>query len=463
MGDIHSIPDRRLRNLEQSPQVRSIASVVLDGGSSLVEMLRQQSGGTALVLWTHDGWRVVSRVECSGGGAWVPYSPSNNLVAHGVVCFPSGPEEYGSEAELIRAIGRYIHTYVDVSPLFERIASHYVLLSWLYDTFNELPYLRVRGEPGSGKTRFLLTVGLICYKPTFASGASTVSPIFRILDAMQGTLVLDESDFRMSDERAEVVKILNNGNVRGFPVLRTEQVPGTKEFNPRAYHVFGPKIIATRGSFDDPALESRFLSERMDADRLRGDIPISLPKSHAEEALHLRNQLLLFRFRSYGKPRNVEAAVDRTLEPRLAQIFAPLLSVVQDEETRRDLLDLARAYGRETAADRGLGIEGALLEIIRNLWGSVSVSMKTITLRFLELHKAEYPTITPKRIGGIVRRHLGLATEKQNGLYVISGTEGPKLHRLFERYGIEPIPSLEATLESPQSPPSPEGAAKEAA
>ena len=34
-----------------------------------------------------------------------------------------------------------------------------------------------------------------------------------------------------------------------------------REFNPRAFQVFGPKIVATPGSYDDRGLESRFLTE----------------------------------------------------------------------------------------------------------------------------------------------------------------------------------------------------------
>ena len=150
------------------------------------------------------------------------FAPEQPDPPRGGVPLLSGLEEYGSEAELIAEIQTFIHRYVDVSSLFESIASYYVLLSWVYDSFNELPYLRLRGEPGSGKTRFLLTAGSLCYKPIFASGASTVSPLFRIIDSFQGTLIIDEGDFRLSDERAEIVKILNNGNARGFPVLRTE-------------------------------------------------------------------------------------------------------------------------------------------------------------------------------------------------------------------------------------------------
>jgi hypothetical protein len=166
-----------------------------------------------------------------------------------------------------------------------------VLLTWLYDTFNELPYSRLHDDYGSGKTRALLAIGSLCYKPFFASGASTISPIFHTLDAFRGTLIFDEADFRFSDEKAEIVKILNNGNVRGLPVLRTV-MNHQREFNPRAFHVFGPKIVATRGSYDDKGLESRFLTEEMDSRQLRSDIPINLPESFKDEARELRNKLL---------------------------------------------------------------------------------------------------------------------------------------------------------------------------
>ena len=267
------------------------------------------------------------------GERLVPYSPDNNLIKNDVVLLPSGPEEYGSEAELVAEIQAYIHRYVDLSPQFERIASYYVLFSWLYDGFNELPYLRVRGDYGSGKTRFLLVVGSLCYKPVFASGASTVSPIFHILDAFRGTLIIDEGDFRWSDDKADIVKILNNGNVRGSPVLRTE-VSRTGEFNPRAFQVFGPKIVATRGFYEDRALESRFITEETGNRGLRRDIPINLPAAYKEEALHLRNKLLLYRFRNYGKTFAADTLVDPTLEPRLNQIFVPLLSIISDPTIR---------------------------------------------------------------------------------------------------------------------------------
>ena len=169
---------------------------------------------------------------------------------------PSEPVDHGGKEALLADIEAYLHRYVDLSPLFEKNAAHYVLLTWVYDAFNELPYLRFQGEYGSGKTRALIALGSVAYKGFFASGASTVSPIFHTLDTFGGTLVLDEADLRFSDKTADLVKILNNGTVRGLPVLRTLQ-NRQKEFNPAAFHVFGPKVIAMRGRFSDPALESR--------------------------------------------------------------------------------------------------------------------------------------------------------------------------------------------------------------
>src|SRR5437870_8255603 len=115
-------------------------------------------------------------------------------------------------------------------------------------------------------------------------------------------------------------RFLNNGNGSGFPVLRSESVSG-REFSPKAYSVFGPKLIGTRGYFQDRALESRCLTEETGGRPLREDIPISLPPEHKEEALHLRNKLLLFRFRKLATWTAGDAHPDRAIEPRLNQIF----------------------------------------------------------------------------------------------------------------------------------------------
>lgn len=423
-------------------------SRVLEDGTLIELVYDAADQSTGFVVADGDGWRMENQLRLKSGATLVPYSPRNNLIRSGAVLLPSRPVEYGTESELVASIQRFIHQLVGVSDRFERIATYYVLLSWVYDRFNELPYLRVRGDYGTGKTRFLLAVGSLCYKPIFASGASTVAPLFRALDAFRGTLIIDEADFRMSDEKAEIVKILNNGNMQGLPILRVEVSP-QREFNPRAFQVFGPKLVATRSSYEDPALESRFITEDMRTQGLRPDIPISLPASTRGEALELRNKLLLYRLRNYTRVTLDPNLIDRSIEPRLSQILAPLLSVSNDEAFRRDVLELARDYDRDLRRDRGTAIEVQVLSVIRRILSTGSsgvVSIKDIADRLAEEEPLDHPFVSAKSVGVVVRRRLGLTTQKSRGVFVIPASERTRLERLFERFGV----SEEAPLLSPE-------------
>jgi hypothetical protein len=432
--------DRTSENEKRKPQASPTVSATFDDGT-LVELVYDPGARTtAFAVWRGDAWSIEESITRPDGETLVPFSPENNLIKNDVVLLPSVPAEYGSAETLLADIEGYIHRYVDLSPTFEKVASYYVLLSWLYDAFNELPYLRLRGDYGTGKTRALLAVGSLCYKAFFASGASTVSPLFHTLDAFRGTLIFDEADFRFSDEKAQIVKILNNGNVKGLPVLRTV-VNHKKEFNPRAFQVFGPKIVATRGFYEDRALESRFLTEEMGQSRLRDDIPINLPRAQKEEALMLRNKLLLYRFRTRHMARLDDSLVDRSIEPRLNQILVPLLSVIDDEALRAELRAVAAQHHAELIAERGFTTEAQALEVIRDLWadsGKTAITVGDITTRFSERYGAEYERpVTNRWIGTILRKKLRLATLKSHGVYVVPLSEAPKLRALYARYGID--------------------------
>jgi hypothetical protein len=346
------MPEKPTRKFGVSKKERAVPAVsaVLDTGELVELVYDRHAGRTAFAVWQESEWELRDRVD-DKGRTLVPYSADNNLMRHNVVLFPTGPQDYGSTSELVAEVTAFIHRYVDVSDSFERLASYYVLFTWLYEGFNELPYLRLKGNYGTGKTRFLQTVGSICYRPIFANGASTVSPIFHMLDMFGGTLIVDEADFRYSDEKADMVKIFNNGNVRGMPVLRS-QITRDREFDPRVFQVFGPKIVATRGGYDDAALESRFITEQTGGRDLRDDIPINLPSECEEEALALRNKLLMYRFRNWRKYKPTNELIDRSIEPRLNQILAPLLSIVEDRKSRLELQRIASQYHGKTSTLR---------------------------------------------------------------------------------------------------------------
>lgn len=366
------------------------------------------------------------------GREYVPYSSTNNLLTHRVLLLASEVGTYPSVEALVERVRSFIHKYVDLSDVFEEIAAHYVLLTWVYDRFNELPYLRVRGDYGSGKSRFLLTVGSLCWKPIFASGASTVSPLFRLIDEVGGVLVVDEADFWASDERAEIVKILNNGNARGFPVLRSEVTP-SKEFRPRAFNIFGPKLVATRHEFEDEALESRCLTETLGRRPLRGDIPISLPSVFDEEALALRNMLLRYRF-DHASVEPTARDADRGVEPRRMQILAPMLDVAVDDDARIRMRSFIGSVNSVADRDKAT-IRLVLTALAKVQSDQLPLTVGAVAERLRNERSGAVGVMTDRWVGGVLRR-LGLEPQKSNGVYRISVSDQDCLPDLFQQYGV---------------------------
>ncbi len=447
-------PDAPKHEQEKKPTVIPTASAVLPTGE-LVDMVYEPAERkTQFVCGIADAWGYEESITVSPAERLVPYSPTNNLVKHGVVLFPSEPAEYGDESALVSRVRDFVRRHVEVSEEFELIATYYVLFSWVYDAFHEVPYVRVRGGYGSGKTRFLLTVGSLCRLPIFASAASTVSPIFRLLDSFHGTLILDEGDFRYSDEKSEIVKILNNGNARGFPVLRTE-VSSKKEFNPRAYHVFGPKIVATRGFFQDRALESRCVTEDMRGGQIQSGIPLNLDERFHEEAREIRNQLLLYRLRHFKDARAEVRAGGRDLEPRLQQIFGPLCSVISDASEREKVIALISKLNEDLVEERSEAAEAQVLQVIRDLVAKgpdARLAIQDITRLFLARYGDQYERrVTPRWIGSLVRRRLGLKPSRSTGIFTLGPEDVARLATLYLRYGVEPVASAEIPVENETS------------
>jgi hypothetical protein len=100
-------------------------------------------------------------------------------------------------------------------------------------------------------------------------------------------------------------------------------------------------------------------------------------------------------------------------------------------------------------SDRGMETEAQILEVIQDLATSSSesrLSMKEIASLFIDRHGEEYERkVSPKWVGHLIRKKLNLKPQKSHGVFVIPPSEGPKLARLYERYGISRIEEPEAS------------------
>lgn len=271
----------------------------------------------------------------------VIYKPLNgDEVIKEAIKLPSGPEEYGAEADLDNQIKKHITKWLDIPDDVLQFAIWNIKRSWVFDRFHTLNYLRALGDTGQGKSRFLDTLGSIHYKPLATSGATTAAPIFRMIERWRGTLIMDEADFQKSDESQDIIKIINQGYERGKWIMRCDQNDSEKIglFDP-----FCPKIIATRRAFEDKAVESRCITQVMKGTN-RLDIPFNINDSFWKDALKIRNMLLMWRFKNYFtiNPDIIPESFDYgNLEPRVKQIISSFVSLFAND---RNQLEAFKTY-----------------------------------------------------------------------------------------------------------------------
>lgn len=311
------------------------------------------------------------------GQKYLPISAAKNSnITKRTVRLPSELTEVKSEDELLDMTRKQINSYFDFggNDFFEELSPLYVAYSYQADGFMEVLYLRAHGDYGTAKTRFLKSVGLLCYRPIYMSGGSSAASIYTLLDTYHGTLVLNEGDFTNSDEASMIAKILNGGTERGEAVTKMR---GTMEkMSSESFDVFGCKVIATRKEFNDHAIKSRCITMDMIPMTPRPGIPFSLPPFKEEQDQKLRNLWMMRRlcFAKENITVNENEADRDHIEPRLIQITLSLYATINDQNIKDRIRDFLRKY---SDIERGNRYEMFTARVLGGLvlawaWGPVS-------------------------------------------------------------------------------------------
>lgn len=419
---------------EEKGEERIISKVFADG--SMAELVyKPEEEEVEFIVFKNGKITNQKMIEFKGTTYFPLFCNKTSLLQNRNVLLPSKIENYSNTQELIDEIRAFIHKYVEVSDFFELISTYYVMFSWLYDKFSELPYLRVIADYGSGKTRYIQTIGALCYKTIFTGGASTSSPIFRMIEEIRGTLIFDEADFKQSDTTQEIIKILNSGYTRGFPVLRAEQKK-SGSFDYKSFNVFSPKILATRKEFQDYALESRCITEEMEK-CTRTDIKFNLTQKFWDEAEQIRNKLLFFRFTNFHNPIEEIKLNNLRIEPRIIQIMHPIVSIIEDKKFRDEVIESFVRYDQKLKEERQHSEAGEILQIV------IELNDKQESFLIKEIAEAYnnknggYEKLTARKVGSILRQELRLKTHRTSEGYVLKiGFENhQRLEKLKHKFG----------------------------
>lgn len=437
--------------------INNIFSKVLPDGTLLETTYNPIEQETWLAVHKDGDTQLKEKYVTEKGVEYTPIPASNDLLSKSFVKVASGLTPYAGDHELFKEIHDFIGQYMKLPKKFLTVSSVYVMLSWLYDCFNTLPYIRVVGTYGTGKSRFLQIMANLCRKSMLAGGSITTAGVFRTTDIVQGTLVFDEADFKASEMWSEIIKILNSGHTQGTAVVRMKPDKADGSYKTDVFDVYGPKVLASRERFSDQALESRCLTVQL--------LPlqnltkaIHLPPEFEDKSEGLRNKLLSFRFCNYHKIKADENTLRGLSFPRLKQSALALTSVAST--INKDVLDTVLLYLQEYEKDLSLNqrgdIKADILECIVELTrtSQTKIYMRNISDKFTIKYYKEYTdipdrsneggvityrsgTVSAKRIGTYVEK-LGIRKERDSeGVYIPLPRELKTIEALTHRYGIE--------------------------
>lgn len=385
------------------------------------------------------------------------------------------PSPYGSLTSLITQIKAFIHAYVDLPPEFEAISAYYALFTWMYDMFAVSPYLKRQGDYGGGKSRWLMVMWALCYRSFIGNGASTIAPIFRILDQFKGTLLLDEADIANgnTERAADMLSILNSGHGADVGKVARAVPDGEGGYTEKVFSVYGPKLFSARRPFPDEATNSRCLTDFVSAGGyFRSDIPVAIDRQvFWQAAAQLRAQLLHYRLTNWQPQIDLTPAQNHSELPgRLREITLPMrLLFAEADDLQQDLDNLVTAANKEVIAARMQGLPAKILEGVLRAYYTpqpeaaagpdyLRLAMKHLSHRVNLIvdsenagdvdetdgdqarPKSRRRSVTPQSIGKRVRSELNLRTETDPATRLVYLVwEEERIANLCRRYGLDSL------------------------
>ena len=146
-------------------------------------------------------------------------------------------------SEIVAAVTSHVVMAKASADAFALWAVH----TYAVDAFPITPRLAIMSpEKQCGKTTLLDVLACLVRRPLPTANAS-MSGVFRAVEMVQPTLLLDEADRFVTNQNEELLGILNSGHRKGGSVLRTVG----DDHEPRMFSTFAPCAFALIGRLPD--------------------------------------------------------------------------------------------------------------------------------------------------------------------------------------------------------------------
>lgn len=243
--------------------------------------------------------------------------------------------------------------------------SCFTIYTYFFPIFDSAPVVHLWGPAGSGKTKIMEIMALLCFNPV-TSGNITEAGVFRLVEGRRGVVLLDESeDLSKSEKGHAITNLILNGYRKGNLIYRIDKI-GKTMFSSH-YNVFSPKVIANITGLDKEALVSRAIRVTTSSakDIIKGNRHTSLVK---DRAIELRNQLYRVCLTEYQVILDSKNSLPQFgLSGRSMEIWEGVLSVanVMQNEVWHNVSTLALESTRSMQAE--LQAEDPTIELLEHL------------------------------------------------------------------------------------------------
>jgi putative DNA primase/helicase len=222
---------------------------------------------------------------------------------------------------LLSDLAATIARFIVCKPETIHAATLWLVMTWLIDEVDTAPLAVITApEKRCGKSQLLTIMGRLSRRPVVASNISPVA-LFRVIDAWQPTLMIDEADAFMR-ENEELRGIINSGHKRDSAyVVRAVG----EDFVPKQFSTWGAKAIAGIGHLADTLMDRAIVLD------LRRKLPHENVERlrYAEPGLFddLASRLCRFAEDNRDAVRRARPDLPQTLNDRQQDNWEPLLAI----------------------------------------------------------------------------------------------------------------------------------------
>jgi len=177
----------------------------------------------------------------------------------------------GDLARTFSEIRQIIRWYIDFSDdrVYDYLAC-WIIGTYFYPIFSHYPYVHFTGPKGSGKSQCLYVLRCLCHNAKIA-GSMSLAVQFRIIGALQPSLLFDEMENLGQTQHTELHRMLKYGFEKNGPQVWRMDMTGTT-MQMSWWNVYCPRSFASIEGMED-VIGSRsvqIIMERSFDDQIKG-------------------------------------------------------------------------------------------------------------------------------------------------------------------------------------------------